>query len=148
MSNVPWHHGSQHSIIYICIYLPYVSLFFFARPFLHHLYDYSHIYLMPKMRWKTSLKISCSLSLSHSLSLYMITRRLPNEGVMMEWERNIYQNTIYIKCLLACYYVIIIVMLAYMRRNNIDRSILRSKELQNQFWHLFLINIFNYAELV
>ena len=43
MPDVPWHHGSQHPIIWICISFPYVPPFFFYRPFVHHLYDYSHI---------------------------------------------------------------------------------------------------------
>ena len=44
--DVLWHQGSWHSIVLILISLPYVTLFLFACPFSHHLYNYSNIYLL------------------------------------------------------------------------------------------------------
>ena len=45
MLDVMWHQGSWHLIVQIHIYLLYIPLFLFACPFIHHLYNYSHIYL-------------------------------------------------------------------------------------------------------
>ena len=46
MSDVLWHHGSWHSNVRIRISFPYVPPFLFYCPFVHHLYDYSYIYVV------------------------------------------------------------------------------------------------------
>ena len=47
MYDVPWHHGSHHLIVQICISFLYITPFLFACMFIQQMYDYSHIYLVP-----------------------------------------------------------------------------------------------------